>query len=339
MRDALNPSFATRSMAGFRKVYLMGFVKTILRVHAPGVYAALREAQNRRLSKKHQGMDEEEIRKELASMYRQRIGQDMNLECPNRYTEKIQWRKMYGLTPEMSLLSDKYAVRDWVKKRIGVEYLVPLLGHWCNPEDIEFDSLPNEFILKTNNGTSTNIIVHDKDRIDIKNVRSMLRRWLAAKPGLVSFERQYDSIPPSIIAESLLKPADGESDVKDYKFLCFDGEPRFVWVDLDRYTNHTRAMFDMNWELQDWNQYNYPPIPYVPARPVCLDEMIEVARKLSAGFDHVRVDLYEVSGKVYFGEMTFTNGSGLEPIVPDAFDAVLGSYWSLPTAQGLRRAE
>lgn len=308
----------------------MDAAKGFLRTHARGLYDLLRQAQNSALSKRHSAMAEADVPTELARMYRRRIGREPDFENPRRYTEKMQWRKLHGLTPEMARLSDKYAVRKWVANRIGDEYLVPLLGRWAQAADIDFDALPQEFVLKTNNGSSTNIIVRDRSKLDVTDARKRLDEWMGYQMGWVYFERQYNDIEPCVIAEEMLHPAAGENDLCDYKFLCFDGEPRFVWVDLDRYTNHTRAMFDTDWNLQDWNQYNYPLIPYVPERPKCLDKMLDLARELSAGFDHVRVDLYEVDGRVYFGEMTFTNGSGFERIVPDEYDEVLGGYWTLP---------
>ena len=308
----------------------MDAMKGFLRMHARALYDLLRQAQNNALSKRHSAMAEADVSAELARMYKRRIGREPDFESPRRYTEKIQWRKLHGLTPEMARLSDKYAVRKWVADRIGDEYLVSLFGRWAQAADIDFDALPQEFVLKTNNGSSTNIIVRDRSKLDVADACKRLDEWMAYQMGWVYFERQYNDIVPCIIAEEMLHPAAGENDLRDYKFLCFDGEPLFVWVDIDRYTNHTRAMFDTNWNLQNWNQYNYPPSPYVPERPACLDEMLRLARKLSAGFDHVRVDLYEVDGKVYFGEMTFTNGSGFERIVPDEYDEVLGGYWTLP---------
>ena len=156
----------------------------------------------------------------------------------------------------------------------------------------------------------------------------MFKDWLSTDFGYKSLELHYSGIAPKIIAEEYIETEYGE--LQDYKFLCFGGKPYFCWVDMGRYSNHTRNVYDLNWELQPWNQEAYAhyekPIP----RPENFEKMIEIATILSQGFSHVRVDLYNVNGKIYFGEMTFTNGGGFDRILPTEYDRKLGDLWQLP---------
>ena len=305
-------------------------LKRALEKYTPSLYSWLRERYRDGQISKHKQMSVPERELELCRLYKSRTGHDLDLLAPQRYTEKIQWSKLYNTDSQRSCLSDKYEVRDWVERKIGSEYLIPLLGVWEKPVDIDFDSLPNQFVLKTNNSSATNIIVLDKSKMDRSRVKAQLEKWLSLEVGWCFFELQYLPIKPMIIAEKLMKQEDSNAELMDYKFLCFGGEPYFVWVDIDRYTNHRRAVFDLDWNKQPWVQYNYPEVDEEIPKPSCFDEMLALAKKLCEGFDHVRVDLYEINGRPYFGEMTFTNGSGFEPIYPDRFDYELGSLWELP---------
>lgn len=273
-------------------------------------------------------MDAGEVAAELGRMYEKRIGLPLNLAKPMRYTEKIQWSKLHDSSDRRSLLSDKYAVRNWVEETIGSQYLIPLLGVWGSADEINVDKLPIKFVLKTNNASGTNVLVKDKRKMNWDKVRRTLNDWLSMDYAYYSFEMQYKDIEPKIIAEEFMLPVEGESDLRDYKFLCFNGEPAYIWVDVNRNTNHARAVYDINWGLQPWNQYDYPERINVQ-KPQSLEEMIDIARALSKGFPHVRVDLYEIDGRPYFGEMTFTNGSGFERIDPIEYDELLGDMWAI----------
>lgn len=240
----------------------------------------------------------------------------------------MQWEKLFNKNPLKTLLTDKYIVRDWIKEKIGEDFLIPILGVWESFDEIDFSKLPNKFVLKTNHGSGTNVIVKDKSKVDMKETKCKFDDWMRIDYGFkTAFELHYSDINPLIIAEQYLESECGE--LQDYKFLCFGGKPYFCWVDFGRYFSHTRTVFDLNWEVQQWNQASYSnydkPIP----RPLNFDKMIEVATVLCQGFAHVRVDLYNVNGKIYFGEMTFTNGSGLDPIVPIEYDKMLGDLWEI----------
>ena len=266
------------------------------------------------------------IRKRLARMYKKRMGFELNYDNPKRYTELIQCRKVCKETDKFSELSDKYLVREFVRSKIGDQYLIPLLGCWESVDEIDFSTLPNEFVIKTNNASGTNIIVRSKDNIDIKLLRKKLSFWLKTEFWFaVGYEMHYQNIPPRIIAEKLIKSE--SEDLQDYKFLCFHGEIKYIWVDTGRYHNHKRTIFDINWVKQDWKQHTYESEKYIP-KPLNFDKMKEIVKILSAGFDHVRVDLYNTNGVIYFGEMTFTNAGGFEKYYPDTMDYELGNYWN-----------
>lgn len=246
---------------------------------------------------------------------------------PVSYTEKIQFAKMNESTPEKGLLSDKYAVRDWVAQKIGEEYLIPLIGAWDKFEDIPWDKMPDKFVLKTNHGSGTNVIVKDKTKEDLKKLKDKINFWLSldfAYSGK-GFEMHYSYIEPKVIAEEFVNDSKGE--LNDYKFLCFNGEPYFCWVDVGRQTDHRRNVYDMDWVLQPWNQFYYAHTDEPLAKPDAFEEMKRIASVLAKGFGHVRVDLYDVDGKIYFGEMTFTNGKGFELINPEEYNDMLGALW------------
>lgn len=301
--------------------------KRMVKAIAPSVYERYQLEHRMRICAGRAKLNQVETELLLAQMYRDAIGAELNLDNPRRYTEKIQWRKVRGWDQQnMTRLADKYAVRNWVEDRVGAQYLIPLIGVWNKAEDIDFDALPEQYVLKTNNASGTNIIVADGSMLNRRRVIQKMNIWLRTQFWADTFERHYKDISPKIIAEEFID--DGESsDLKDYKFICFDGKPAYIWVDLDRSTHHTRVVFDTDWRVQAWNQFTYPKAPFIPKRPKHLEEMLDLAKRLSKGFDHVRVDLYEASSGVLFGEMTFTNGSGFERIVPDEWDYRLGSMW------------
>lgn len=267
----------------------------------------------------------------IIQRYKQITGHDLNLENPRRYTEKMQWRKLFECDPRMTVLSDKYEVREWVKSTIGEEYLIPLIGVWERPEDIDFDMLPDSFVLKTNNACETNIIVRDKKQLNQSIVRETLDYWLKIPFWSFSGEMHYKNIKPRIIAEKYITVEDTQ-DLPDYKFLCFDGKVYCSYFIKDRIKGHEETqlgIFDRDFNLLPYYRTELLPIRTVQPKPLHYEQMVELAEKLSKGFSHVRVDLYDVNGKIYFGEMTFTNGSGFFVHEPDCFDYILGEQWKM----------
>jgi hypothetical protein len=280
-------------------------------------------------AKRLESLPEEKYNDLIEKEYLKVFGNILDWNNLRTYTEKMQWEKIYDKNPIKTTLTDKYAVREWVEGKIGKEYLIPLIGVWDSFDNIDFDLLPKQFVLKTNHGTGTNLIVKDKYKINMRRAKRMFDDWMKTDYAFTnSLQLHYRDIKRKIIAEKYLETNLGE--LQDYKFLCFDGKPCFCWVDLGRYSKHTRTVFDMNWKLQPWTQASYGIANYDIPMPKNFDMMIDIANILSKGFSHVRVDLYNIDGKIYFGEMTFTNGSGLDPIIPKEYDKVLGDYWKLP---------
>lgn len=281
-------------------------------------------------------MPKEQYPEELKKIYQKRTGFPLDLENPERLTEKIQWRKLFDPDDVYAVLSDKYAVRAWVEKKIGTEYLIPLLGVWERSKDIPFHTLPEAFVLKTNNGSHTNIIVKDRRTFKPSEAKEKLTEWMRLPIWFDNgFEMQYRKIRPLVIAEAYMQPEDGAQDLTDYKFFCYGGTPVYCQVIRGRSEKETIDFFDMEWNHMEFVGMNIhaanskTPI----SRPACFGEMRDVAAKLSNGFAFVRVDLYVISGRVYFGEMIFTPGGGLGRFTPDEWDYKLGSLWDIHTQQ------
>jgi len=275
--------------------------------------------------------DEQDFPAILKRWYKKRTGKVLNLENPQSFNEKIQWLKLYDNSPLKTMLADKYLVREWVKQQIGEEYLIPLLGIWNNFDEIDFDKLPDKFVLKANHGCAWNIIVKDKSKFDKKKAKKKFNKWMkrnyAYKAGL---ELQYKDIPPKIIAEQYIVDKNGE--LNDYKVLCFNGKPEFIWIDQGRYAHRTENIYDINWNLQPFlltYENSKEPVP----KPANLSKMIDFAKKMSKDFHLVRVDFYDVDGKLYFGEMTFTSASGVDVFKPEEYNLKLGQMLKLPFEQ------
>ncbi len=255
-----------------------------------------------------------------------------NLSEPKRYSEKMQWAKLHRDNLKLAEYADKIKVRDYVKKTIGEGYLTPLVGEiYTSADQIDFNLLPDQFVAKANHGCGFNYIVTDKRSVDEKKMKKVLTKWLKADISYSSLELQYRFINPSIYFEKYLL-MEGMNDLPDYKFFCFDGKAYCLYVMLDTVKDHHKAklgIFDRSFNLLPYYREDFTRITEQIPKPDNYDEMISVAEKLSKGFSHVRVDLYNVNGKIYFGEMTFTTGSGLFRHVPEVFDEILGEQWDL----------
>lgn len=261
---------------------------------------------------------------ELKVLFRLKMGYRLDLNNAQTFNEKIQWIKLNDKHKDKPRCADKYTVRDYVGEKDCGELLNTLLWHGENPEDIPFDKLPRRFVIKATHGQGMNIICKDKDELDRKKTVKVLKRWLKTKYLPCYGEWFYGIIPPSIIVEEFLSD-DGEVP-KDYKIFCFHGEPKLIDVHLDRFTGHKRNLYDLDWNIKEGAEIKYPSdTECVIEKPDNLEEMLEYARILSKDFMHVRVDFYIVGGKIYFGEMTFTNAAGFDVIRPREFDEWLGS--------------
>lgn len=303
-------------------------VSYLLRKYFPRTFYRLKTIKRSYYEKKIKSYDLEQRKNFIDKIYFSHINCHINWNNPKTYTEKMQIEKLFHNYPIKTKLADKIEVREWVKEIIGEEYLIPLIGMYENPNEIDFTKLPNNFVIKTNSGSGDVIVVRDKtklNKLDFVRIKEKLKYHLSCNYALDSFEMHYAEIKPRILIEEYIDS--GEESLTDYKFMCFNGKSYYCWVDKDRTKNHTRNVYDMNWILQPWTQAynNYKGDIKCPKN---FDRMIELAEILSKDFVHVRVDLYNVNGRIYFGEMTFTNGSGLKPIVPSQWDIKLGSLWT-----------
>jgi hypothetical protein len=267
----------------------------------------------------------------LSDWYRSVTGKNLDLIHPLTYNEKIQWLKLYDTTPLKTRLSDKYLVRKWIAEKIGEDYLVPLLGTWDNFDEINFDNLPNQFVLKVNHGSGWLIIVKDKVKFNRGVARQKINSWLNSNFAFcVGMELQYRDIKPKIIAEQYLEDESG--NLTDYKFYCFEGKPYFVRIFKDRSKRggFKDIVYDLNWNPMglrlSTNHESCAPVK----KPEDFQKMIFIANELGSDFHHVRIDLYLTNGKIYFGEMTFTPASGLSHFEPKEWNLKLGDMIKLP---------
>lgn len=250
--------------------------------------------------------------------FRKFFGRKMNLKNPQDINEKISWLELYSDTSLWTRCTDKYAVRSYVEGRGLGNTLVKLYGKWDKAEDIDWNSLPQQFVLKTNNGSGTVLVVYDKLKLDRASVTKQFDRMLHQFDNLATTEFHYQGIKPCIIAEELLIADEEErkwsTSIIDYKIWCFNGKVDSIWTCTNRNNESAEvALFDREWnyrpEASIFNEH-YKKQEHLTPRPVCLEEMISVAEKLSQPFPCVRVDLYAIRGKVYFGELTFTSLGG-----------------------------
>ncbi len=255
--------------------------------------------------------------------YRIRMKRKLNIENPTTYNEKLQWLKLYNHQPKYTLLADKYGVRELIRRIIGEEYLIPLLGVWEKFDDIDFNRLPNKFVLKCTHDSGGIIICQDKNNFDKKSARKKLSRCLRQNFYNTGRERQYKNIKPRIIAEEYLVDESG-TQLKDYKFFCFNGVVKAMFVASDRSTETKFDFYDKEFNhLPVRQQYKNSDHPLT--KPKKFEEMVRLAEILSKGYPHIRVDLYNANGKIYFGEYTLFHFSGMERFYPDDFDCFLGS--------------
>lgn len=297
------------------------------------MHAVKMEIENSRQEMDYQyykGLHPENYYGALKDWFKGRCGIALDLENPQTLNEKIQWLKLYDSTPLKTQLTDKYLVRDWVKERIGEKYLIPLLGTWDKFDDIDFDRLPARFVLKANHGCGWNIIVKDRSTFDKAAARAKFNKWLNTNFAFVNgLELHYKDISPKIIAEEFIE--NEGMDLCDYKVLCFNGKPHYILVDIERYTNHKRNVYDLNWNLQPFS--NYPKFEPMN-KPHNLDEMIILSKTLSMDFVLARVDFYLLNNRsLKFGEMTFTPASGQLYWDPPEYDLLLGQMMTLPDSK------
>lgn len=268
----------------------------------------------------------------LKIKFRKIFGFKLDLKHPKTLNEKFQWLKLNDRTPLHTQCADKYAVRDYVREKIGEKYLVPLILTADNVNEIKEENMPDyPFIIKTNHNSGGYFVVYDKKKINWKEIRKLCQKWLKENFYYRGKEWQYKNIKPLVLVEKLLLD-DNRQIPNDYKLMCFNGKVAVIQEHANRKTDQYQlSMFDRDWNLLPFSWTTHPtPSLKLPKKPVCLEEMITIAEIFAKDFVCVRVDLYEVGGKIYFGELTFHDGSGFDKITPLEWDYKLGEMLKLP---------
>lgn len=266
--------------------------------------------------------------------YRLKTGMKLHLDNPQNYNEKLQWLKLYDHNPLYTIMVDKYAVKNYVTKQIGPQYIIPLVGVWDKPQDINFDSLPNQFVLKTTHGGGGGgvVVCKDKTNFDIKKAIEILSDSMRSDGSILNKEWPYKNVPRRVIAETYMEDLK-YNELRDYKFFCFNGEPKIMFIASGRMSNPEPYFdfFDMEFNhLNIKSAHPCSPKGELPGKPESFDEMKEIAAKLSEGLPHVRIDLYEVNGHVYFGEYTFFHWGGCGSFEPEEWLTIMGDWIKLP---------
>lgn len=265
----------------------------------------------------------------LQLKYRKYTGRWIDFSHPVTFNEKLQWLKLHDRNPAYTQMVDKYEVRRYIGNKIGEQYLIPLLGVWDHVEDIDFDSLPSRFVLKCTHDSGGLIICKDKSQLDTAAARLKLKNSLRRNFYYYSREWPYKDVKPRIIAEQYMEE-EGADSLKDYKIFAFDGVPRFIQVDFDRFTDHKRNLYTPDWEYMEAGIQFPSDGTRIIERPENLEEMLSLSSILSTGIPHVRTDFYSIRGKTYFGELTFFHGGGYETFTPASLGVRLGSFIHLP---------
>lgn len=261
-----------------------------------------------------------------------KIGKKLNLENPHFFNEKIQWLKLHDRRPEYVIMVDKIAVKEYVAGLIGYDYIIPTLGVWKKPEDIDWGSLPNRFVLKWNHDSGSIVICRDKNKLDKESAIKKLSYGAKVNGYWYGREWPYKGVKPLILAEVLLGPNSETKPIPDYKWFCFNGEPVFCQVIQDRFTKETIDFFDTEWRHQEFIGLNPVAVPaeVIPSRPRNLETQISIARRLSQGIPFSRIDLYEINEQVYFGEITLYPASGFGEFYPPKYNEIIGKMLHLP---------
>ena len=267
--------------------------------------------------------------KAIKKYYKSGTGKTLDLENPLTFCEKLNWYKLNDRNPLMTKCADKVGVREYVKENGYENCLNEIYGVYSDVNDIDVFNLPKKFVIKAAHGTHMQIIVTDKEKLNWKKAKIQIRNWLKQDIYWRGREWVYKDMPHRIIIEKYLEDESG--GLKDYKFFCFNGTPKFVQVDIGRYkTQHYRNYYDLEWDLMNFtdDEALNNSDTYVE-QPKSFDFMIKIAQDLSKPFQFVRVDFYEVDGKPYLGEMTFYDGGGMVNFIPDKWNKIVGDYWTL----------
>ena len=268
-----------------------------------------------------------------------RLKRKLNLKNPRHLNDKLQWMKFNYRFPLQTIVSDKYLVRDYVEKKIGNEYLIPLYGNWFKFNDIDFDTLPDQFVLKCNHDSGGLAICKDKKTFDKENAKKKINKSLKDNFFYIGREYQYKNIIPRIICEKFI--SDNGNVPMDYKIYCFNGKPDVILVCKNRFRNDSHKAqylyFDQNWNFVPLNKGDELSENPNIEKPKNLDEMLSITRKLSEDFIFARIDLYNIDGKIYFGEITLTPNSGFDPDITEETDLYFGNKLEIPYWNEIQR--
>lgn len=271
--------------------------------------------------------------KYLKKSYKIRFGKKLDLKNPKTFNEKLQWLKLYNRKDIYTTMVDKYEVKKYVADRIGENHIIPTIGIYRDFEEIDFDSLPNQFVLKSTHDSGGLVICKDKNKLDMESVRSKFMRSLGRNYYFYGREWPYKNVKPRIIAEKYMQDRDFES-LNVYKIFNFNGEPKIIQtIQGDKTASETIDYFDTEWNLLDLRQ-NFPNSQKALEKPETLSEMLTLSRELSKDVaPFIRVDFYEINGSVYFSEFTFFSDSGMARFEPNMWDEILGSWIELPNKE------
>lgn len=271
-------------------------------------------------------MNDEEYLKKLFKCHMKR---ELNLDNPQTFNEKLQWLKLYDRKPEYTTMVDKYAVKKYVADIIGEEYIIPTLGVWNHFDEIDFDKLPNQFVLKCTHDSGGIVICKDKNKLDLKSAKKKIEKCLKRNYYWSSREWPYNDVKPRIIAEPYMEDSKAY-ELIDYKFMCFNGEVKCSFTCSERFSEDGLKVtfFDKDWNVMPFERH-YPASKNPPKKPINYDKMIQFSEQLSKGILFVRVDFYEINGQLFFGELTFYPGGGFEEFTPEEWDYKLGDFLKL----------
>lgn len=257
----------------------------------------------------------------VSLQYKIKTGRKLNLKNPQTFNEKLQWLKIHNRRPEYTTMVDKYTAKQYVAEKIGKQYVIPTFGVWNHFDEIDFDNLPKQFVLKCTHDSGGLVICKDKSQLNMEDARKKIERCLKYNYYWAGREWPYKNVPHKIIAEKFMCDSTSSgSQLTDYKFFCFYGEVDSVMLCLDRETGDTKYyFFSPDWKLMRLNKRGKAaPEDFTLPKPECFDEMLEIAKELSQGLPFARIDLYQCDGKVYFGEITFFPDSGYDAnILPE----------------------
>ena len=267
----------------------------------------------------------------LKILYKYIMNKKIDLSNPLTFNEKLQWLKLYDRNPEYTKMVDKYEAKKYVGNTIGKEFTIPTIGIYNRFDDIYFESLPTQFVIKCTHDSGGLVIVKDKTKLDIKSARKKIKKSLKRNYYYCGREWPYKNVKPRIIIEKYMAN-DKQKELVDYKFFCFNGDPKFLYVS-EGLSDHSTAKIsfaDMNYKKTEFYRKDYKPFDKLPEKPINFEKMKELAKKLAKDIPFIRVDFYEIEGKVYFGELTFYPCSGFLPFEPEKWDRKLGDMLDLP---------